>query len=232
MSARFQKNNYMLDLCGAPEVCSPESVLSLWGAGCVLCIHVSLKVALDRKQNSGCLHAGTSIPGGVGALMPMRVQKSFLKRRTSYGGATHLHQSGKVKALQPAGPIYQQGPGSNVPFWACCSIIHGMCFFFFFCAFILLCSFLFLDPAQHNTIHLPQHGSYLSDAYKFSGPMRAQWALSHAGVTVATSHLNFTLRCLDAEQQMCLLAICSGVCHDGGFAAAPASCRIQAGWRY
>lgn len=28
----------------------------------------------------------------------------------------HLHQSGKVKALQPAGPIYQQGPGSGVPF--------------------------------------------------------------------------------------------------------------------
>lgn len=163
----------------------------------------------------------------------MRVQKSFLKRRTSYGGATHLHQSGKVKALQPAGPIYQQGPGSGVPFWACCfNNSWNVFFFFIFCAFILLCSFLFLDPAQHNAIHLPQHGSSLSDAYKFAGPMRAQWALSHAGVTVATSHLNFTLRCLNAEQQMCLLAICSGVCHNGGCAAASASCGIQAGRRY
>lgn len=70
-----------------------------------------------ETKHGGRLRAGASIPGGVGALTAMRGQKSFLKRRTSYGGAPpHLHQSGKVKALQPAGPIYQQGPGSGVPF--------------------------------------------------------------------------------------------------------------------
>lgn len=44
----------------------------------------------------------------------------------------HLQQSGKVKALQPAGPIYQQGPGSGVPFWACCFNNSWIVLFFCF----------------------------------------------------------------------------------------------------
>lgn len=92
----------------------------------------------------------------------------------------------KLNAVQPTGPIYQQGPGSIFPLSrSVLSIIHEMCLLFF------------LDPAQHNTsptAWLPSH------AYKFASPVREQVSILQllsctsdlTQSVTSTSHLNFT----------------------------------------